>query len=102
MIDFEEEWNKVADEYRLVTANRAIIDNDEIEVVTTGHPFDAIATVLNKTGYHIVIDFFDYEESIKLKPYDHCLLLMDADGRAQLLQFLFHNFRISFGEEETL
>lgn len=102
ILEFEETFSKVNKDFHLTTETCSVVKNEDIEITTTGHDWDAIAIVENKTGYTIDIDFYDLEEeTITILPHNHCLLLADAIGRAMLLQFLFNNYIVSYRNEEN-
>ena len=99
-IDFENDFEIADKQYQLLSKQQTIVDTPYLEVTTTGHAYDAIAIVLNKTDDTMYIDFMDIEDTLIIKPNDYCLLLMNEEGRAQLVQFLFANYSVNFQEEE--
>lgn len=79
-------------------AQSTVVSTEEIDVVTTGHDWDIIAYIENKSDDDIIIDFYDIEESIKIAPHEHHLLLANDEGRFMLLQLLHDNFIINYND----
>ena len=73
-----------------------ILENENIKVETTGHDYDFIAYVENKTDNDITI-VLDSEDEIKIKANDWIGLFADENGYWQLNQFKNNNFEIFIG-----
>ena len=99
-IDFEDEFNYFNNFEHWTSKQVTVVDEKEIRVTSTGHDWDALAVVENKTDEKIYIDFFDYEGTLIIEPHSYCLLLNDANGRAMLGQFHTANWQITDTEVE--
>lgn len=73
---------------------KTIFENDRICVTTTGHDFDFIAIVENKTDKSVLINFEDIDTEIVIEANNYIGLLADEEGRGLLKQFKAGNFAI--------
>lgn len=76
-----------------------IYENEIIEIIDLQKDYDFIAEIRNKTDETMMIDFYDTDESIIIKPNDWAGLLANDEGRTLLEQFRYCNFLTYLGEE---
>lgn len=73
---------------------KTIFEDNDICVSETGHDFDFIGLVENKTSDKMIVAFCELDERLEIAPNKWIGLLADASGRFMLEQFKTNNFII--------
>ena len=79
---------------------KTLFENEYICVSATGHYFDIIAIVKNKTNETMTITFNDNKEFLDIKPNDYIGILADDSGYSMLEKLKNNEFIYELRDDE--